>query len=95
MRPVKTHTFNGRKYTIDQVDRIDGVTEIPGEPDTFDMLILTGNDLKALHSALHEGGEAIGQCDKCMHGYKDDNQMPNTYDVARFLWRLGWRKNLE
>ena len=93
MKPVKTHTFAGRKYNIELVDRIDGVTDIPGEPESFDMLILTGNDLKALHSALHEGWEAIGKCDKCMHGYNDGNQMPNTYDVARFLIRLGWHKH--
>jgi len=91
MKPVLTHTFAGRKYNIDLVDRIDGVTDIPGEPDTFDMLILTGSDLKALHSAIHEGWEAIGKCDKCLHGYKDSD-LPNSYDVARLVWRLGWRK---
>ena len=90
MKPVLTHTFHGRKYKIEQAARIDGVTDVPGEPDPYHMLILDGNDTKALHSALHEGWEAIGRCDKCMHGYEKD--VPNTYDVARFLWRLGWRK---
>lgn len=91
MRKVKTHTFEGRRYAIEQVERIDGVTEVPGEqPDTYHMLILDGNDIKALHSALHEGMEAVGACDECVHGYRSDGT-PKTWDVAKFLWRLGWR----
>lgn len=88
-RPVRTHTFNGQKYRIEKAFRIDGVTDVDLPFDKPEMLILEGNDLKALHSALHEGWEAIGVCDDCIHGY--ENGMPNSYDVARFLWRLGWR----
>jgi hypothetical protein len=90
---VKTHTFAGRKYKIEQVERIDGVTDVPGEPDVYEMLILDGNDLRSLHSALHEGIEALGLCDKCLHQHirrKDGNS--RTWDTARFLWRLGYRK---
>ncbi len=92
MRPVKTHTFNGRHYTVEQVSRVDGVTDIPGEAETFEMLILAGDDLKALHSALHEGCEASDFCDSCLHGYTRDDGLPRTWDIARFLWRLGYRK---
>ena len=91
MAKVKTHTFAGRRYKIEEVERIDGVTDIPGNPKIYNMLILAGGDLKALHSALHEGQEAIGLCDKCIHGYADRRDA-RTWDVARFLWRLGYRR---
>ncbi|KKK74240.1 hypothetical protein LCGC14_2885750 [marine sediment metagenome] len=91
---VKTHTFNGTPYLIEQVQRIDGVTDTGDVPDPpLEMLILRGDNITALHSALHEGMEAIGACDKCVHDYDSrDDGRPKTWDVARFLWRLGWRK---
>ncbi len=92
MKPTRTATFNGRKYKIEEVERIDGVTDVPGEPDPYIMMILAGNDLKALHSSLHEGFEASGACDNCVHGY-GEKAYPKTWDVARFLWRRGWRRN--
>ncbi len=90
-RPVKTHTFNGIKYKIEQAERIDGVTDVQEDDSPPEMLILDGDDLKSLHSAMHEGMEAIRACDKCIHGYRDDGY-PETWDVAKFLWRLGYRK---
>jgi len=93
---IRTHTFNGRKYRIELVDRIDGVTDVPGEAKHFEMLILAGNGLKALHSAIHEGMEAIreeGTDKDWIHNYDsrtDGNAA--TWDVARFLWRLGYRR---
>ncbi len=90
---MKTHTFCGRKYKVEQVERIDGVTDVPGEPEMYEMLILNGNNLRSLHSAVHEGLEAMGLCDECLHRH-DDRQDGNsrTWDLARFLWRLGYRK---
>lgn len=94
MKPVRTHTFSGRCYKIEEVARVDGVTDVPGEPveGEFEMLILAGGDLKALHSALHEGCEASDMCDSCLHGYTRSDGLPRTWDIARFLWRLGYRK---
>ena len=92
MKPVRTHTFNGRKYKIESVERINGVTDLPGDPKNFEMLVLEGNDLRALHSAIHEGLEGIGCCDKCIHEYNNKG-LPKTWDVAKFLWRLGYRKS--
>lgn len=89
---VKTHAFNKRKYNIEEVDSIIGVTDVPGEPDPYEMLILSGDDLKTLHSAIHEACEAVGMCDKCLHRYDRADGHPNTWDVARFVWRLGWRR---
>ena len=86
---VKTHTFNGRKYFIDFVKSIEGVTDTPDKPKKLGMDILNGNDFIAFHSAFHEALEASGFCDKCMH--KKDGT-PKTIDAARFLWRLGYRR---
>ena len=93
MGVVRTHTFNDKLYKIEEVDRIDGVTDTDDIPDTLEMMILDGNDLRALHSAMHEGMEASGMCDKCLHDYeKRDSRLPRTWDIARFLWRLGYRR---
>ena len=94
---VKTHTFAGkngkRTYKIAEVDSIDGVTDVPGEPEMLEMMILNGTDLRSLHSALHEGLEGIDCCDECIHSYGErEDGNPVTWDVARLLWRLGYRK---
>lgn len=93
MSAVLSHTFSGQLYKIEEVNRIDGVTDTDDVPDTLEMMILDSNDLRALHSAMHEGMEASGMCDKCLHGYEErDSRLPKTWDIARFLWRLGWRR---
>lgn len=87
---VRTHTFNGTKYNIDFVKSIEGVTDSNVDVDEpLEMTILDGDDFIAFHSAFHESLEASGFCDKCMH-FKDGT--PRTIDAARFLWRLGYRK---
>jgi len=85
---MRTYKFsNGRKFKVCLVESIEGVTDTT----TGEMDILKGNDFKALHSAMHEAMEGAGFCDKCIHthdGYVSDRSV----DVARFLWRLGYRK---
>ncbi len=93
MGVVKTHTFSGQLYKVEEVNRIDGVTDTFDLPDSPEMMILAGTDLKAFHSAMHEGMEASGMCDNCLHGYEEiDSRLPRTWDVARFLWRLGYKR---
>ena len=93
MKKIKTHTFRLGKYYIEFTDRIDGVTDTPDETSwekcRHDMLLLNGGDLKALNSALHEAMHAEKIPDEYLHdkeGYSD------TERIAKFLWRLGWRK---
>jgi hypothetical protein len=89
MANIKTHTFNGEFTKIEYTDRIDGVTETTEPAETQTITILTGNDFRAFHSALHEALEASGFCDNCLHEGGDCR----TWDPARFLWRwLGKRK---
>ena len=89
MKLPKTHTFNNIKHKIDYADSIEGVTDTSDIPDILEVLILTGNDFKAFHSAFHEALEASGFCDKCLH-FSDGT--PRTIDAARFLWRLNYRR---
>ena len=82
---IKTHTFKGKKYNIEFVGRIDGVTDTAFNPDDpLYMTILDGDDLRAFHSAVHESMEAAGFCDDCLH---DEDGDFATWDIARFLWR--------
>ena len=84
---IKTHTFNGKKHSIEFVRAFDGVTDTYEIADVPAMLILDGNDLRSFHSAFHEALEASGFCDSCVH-FEDGT--PRTIDAAQFLWR--WLK---
>jgi len=88
---VKTHTFNGAKHKIAFCDSIEGVTDNSEKvtDKNREMLILSGEDFRAFHSAFHESLEGSGFCDKCLH---DKEGYPMTVDAARFLWRLGYRR---
>ena len=83
---IKKHTFNGTEFNIDFVRGIDGVCDRPDLPDKppYNMLVLDGNGLTALHSVMHEALEASGFCDSCLH---DEDGDPRTWDAARFVWR--------
>jgi len=85
---MKTHTFRLGKYYIDE-DRCEGYCEQPSSDNRLNMIIWKGNDYKALSSALHEALHAEGIPDKYLH--KEDGTS-DTERIARFLWRLGWRR---
>jgi len=91
MKPVKTHTFNGKKYEIAQCTEIDGICDEEGKV----LSILRGNSIRALGSALEEGLHALGIPDRYLH--KSESNVPigkslsKVDDLARFLWRLGYR----
>lgn len=90
MKAVRTHTFAGKKYIIEECERIDGICEIDEEVDNLPKItIVTGKDIRALHAAIHEAMEAYGVPDNIMH---DENGNFRTLDIARFIWRLGWRR---
>ena len=90
---IKTHTFKLGTYTIDQTERINGICDTPDPTSwkkaTKEMLIIEGADLRALHSALHEALHADGIPDEYIH---DKDGCADTMRIARFLWRLGYRK---
>ena len=82
---VKTHTFNGRTYKIT-------IEKLAGMGDTYnkerEMVILadleTRNGLETLiHESLH--------C--CKWPATEETVIITAHDIARFLWRLGYRLN--
>ena len=89
---VRTHTFNGTKYGICEITEIGGLCDLEGQ----ELTILRGNNIKALGSALEEGLHALNIPDRFLH--KPDKEVEigqstsKVDDVARFLWRLGYRK---
>ena len=90
---MKTHSFLNGLYRVEFADRIDGICDVPGGDDTpLTMVILTGDDLRAFHSALHEGLHAHGVPDDYLH---DREGNAATWSLARFLWRRIGEMNLK
>ena len=86
MKNIKSHTFNGRLYKIAMTGPIDGMTDtyslnerimvISSEP-------YTKSELEtAVHESLHASNWAASEEVVTRVGR----------DVARFLWRLGYRR---
>ena len=86
---VKTHTFRLGTYEIEEARNIEGYCDIPDGYYKLHMMIMGGNDFKALSSALHEAMHADGIPDKYVH---DGIEISGTERIARFLWRLGYRR---
>lgn len=83
MAVVKTHTFNNVKYHI-IIDELDGNCDT----DNKHWLIIE-RDLTTkagLETAIHEALHA------CSWMSKEEKVDRTAKDIARFLWRLGYRK---
>ena len=80
---MKSHTFLGKTLKVTEAKEIFGVC------DDFEITVICGNNIKALDSAIHEGLHAMGVPDEYVH---DKQGFSKTADLARFLWRLGWRR---
>jgi len=88
MKKVRTHKFKLGHYVVDEMDGpLDGLCDIPDEYDTLRIFIQDGGSQRALHTAIHEALHAEGLPAKYLDGDYDVSQ-----NVARFLWRLGWRR---
>ena len=86
MKPVKTHTFKLGKYIIWDM-HISGFCDEPKDDGKMYMLIEPGNSREALATAIHEAMHAQGIPAKYVDGEEDLSE-----NIARFLWRLGWRR---
>lgn len=83
MKLIKTHTFNGRKYRI-ILDNLDGNCDTDN-----DYWLIVERDLSKLvgfETVIHE---SLHACDWRM---KEDKVNIIAKDIARFLWRLGYRR---
>lgn len=92
MKPVRSHSFNGKIYKIDHVTEIAGIFDEEGKT----LTILRGNDITSLGSVLEEGLHAMKIPDRYLHKplskTKIGKSASKVDDLARLLWREGWRK---
>jgi len=85
MEPVKTHTFNGRKYLITVSPLLDGVC------DTYkkerEIIIMAPLETKAgLITVVHEAMHALAW-------KTSENKIDkDSKELGTFLWRLGYRR---
>lgn len=82
---IKSHKFNGNKYDI-HIGRIDGMADSPRA--TGPNLIINSeveNTRKFLETAIHESLHC------CSFAKSEELVTQSAHDIARFLWRLGWR----
>lgn len=85
MKAVKTHTFNERKFDIHFLQDIDGMTDDPRSIRPS-LVICRGLDTRAgLETAIHESMHA------CNYMKSEVAIKQTAKDIARFLWRLGFR----
>ena len=82
---MKTHVFNGRKYDINIMGTIDGITDVPRST-ILSLVICTDLETKrGLETAIHESMHA------CNYMKREESVKQAAKDIARFLWRLGFR----
>jgi hypothetical protein len=85
---MKSHTFNGTKYTIWTDAKIDGFADLPKERDNMTLYVdpmIPG--MGHLDTAVHEAIHA------CFHDATETLVGHAGRDIARFLWRLGYRRS--
>lgn len=83
MNEVKTHTFRGTTYDILVGSALDGYTDTDNR---FSLVV--NRDLNArigLETTIHEALHA------CNWHAREELVEETAYDIARFLWRLGFR----
>lgn len=83
---MKTHTFNGRKYLIYD-ERIDGLCTVDGPADPYSITISPDlSPLRTLDVEIHEAIHAIE------HDAPEETVERLGKELARWLWRRGYRK---
>lgn len=82
--PVKTHTFNGRKYHV-RIGETDGMCNT-FKPERELHVLCDPSTHKGLITTIHESLHA------CNWAKKEAVVDQVSADVGRLLWRLGWRK---
>ena len=84
---MKSHTFAGKRFATDVESTIGGYCERQGiilEPELYVAANLTG--LQHLTVAVHESIHA------CFDAATEEQVTAAGKDIARFLWRLGYRR---
>jgi len=82
---IRTHTFCGRKYHI-SVGAMDGITDQEDDDQSWLFILRSLNTKAGMETAVHEALHA------CNWKATEDDVALTSKDIARFLWRLGYRK---
>ena len=83
---IKSHTFRGRKYTV-IIEAIDGMCDKPTASNSLNFIIPTDpeNTKKFLETVIHESIHG------CFPSMSEENVTESAYDIARMVWRIGFR----
>jgi hypothetical protein len=86
-KPVKTATFNGRRYDFELIGRLDGCCDQYSDRGRVIMIMSPPNTRIELETIIHEGLHAGNWV------ASEDNVTQAAEDITRLLWRLGYRRN--
>ena len=83
-----THVFRGKRYTVasKRLRKERGGCDDPSEPDKTMNVPYKGATLDNLSTIIHESLHA------CLWDIAEDSVEETGESIARFLWKLGWRK---
>lgn len=86
MGPVRTHTFNGHKYSLVFDDNIGGLCDDPKDKTLQIMVLVRPGTKKSLRILLHE----------CLHAEnwsKSEKIIDRvSTEISDLLWKLGYRQ---
>ena len=84
---VRTHTFNGRKYKIEMSGNLDGWCDQykMGDNQRYITIMAKEGTRNELETIVHESLHA------CNWRASEQSVEMTAHDIARFLWRLGYR----
>lgn len=96
MKKIVTHKFRDKRWGIKRgkpafevkPDHDLGTCDHPKTKQKF-LMIPNGEQLEDLSATIHEGLHA------CFWDIEEDAVDDASQDIARLLWRLGWRKQIK
>ena len=85
---IRSHTFRGKRWRVvfKAIKGQTGSCEPPDEPAKVLTLDPKVQGLEALDTAIHEA------CHACLWDLDEEAVTEIASDMARFLWRLGYRR---
>lgn len=85
-KEVKTHIFNGVRYRIIKIERLDGIADTGPEPPRQLFNCAKKNTQNELITWIHEAMHA------CEWNKTEKVVDRTSKDIGRLLWRLGYRR---
>ena len=83
---IKTHTFRGQAFDVTFTEDVDGLCVKPNHPKGEVLLFTERPPKQFLESAIHEAMHAMNW------SIPEDVILERAHELARWLWRLGYRR---